>query len=103
MNHHDSKCGPGPAAAVSRFAAGASSRNRNLRNRIVEWAGAGVLLSLLAATGCSVHYDVLLNNGDAFTAYSKPMPDGHGRLVFKNKDGEQVSVSEHRVLEIRAK
>jgi len=57
---------------------------------------------LIATAGCSVHYDVLLNNGDSFTAYSKPKPDGRGRYVFKNKEGELMSVSQHRVLEIRA-
>lgn len=65
-------------------------------------AGLGLLL-LLAATGCSVHYDVLLNNGGTVTAYSKPKPDGRGRLAFKNEAGEEVSVSELKVIEIRAK
>lgn len=61
------------------------------------------LLLILALAGCSVHYDVLLNNGGTVTAYSKPKPDGHGRLVFKNEVGEKVSVSELRVIEIKAK
>jgi hypothetical protein len=57
----------------------------------------------LAGPGCSVHYDILLNNGATVTAFSKPKPDGQGLLRFKNEAGEEVAVKEIRVIEIRAK
>lgn len=57
----------------------------------------------LVGAGCSVHYDILLNNGATITAFSKPKPDGQGLLRFRNETGEEVAVKQIRVIEIRAK
>jgi len=88
--------------ACTKCPAGTSFRRRKWFVTVALNACAGGLL-VLALAGCATRYDILLNNGATIAAYSKPVRDGHGRLIFKNEVGEKVSVNEVRVIEIKAK
>jgi len=62
-----------------------------------------LLLLLLAASGCAMHYDItVLPIGSVIRAASKPKLSEDGYYVFKDALGQEVRINRVRVRKIEA-
>ena len=61
-----------------------------------------ILLIALGTSGCALHYDLTLSNGEIIRATTKPKLNDRGYYVFKIASGQALQVNQLRVRMIEA-
>ncbi len=61
-----------------------------------------ILLIIMAGSGCALHYDLTLYNGDKIRATTKPTLNERGCYVFEIGPGQEVQINRGRVRKIEA-
>ncbi len=61
-----------------------------------------ILLIALGTSGCTLHYDLTLSNGDMIRATTKPKLNDRGYYVFKIASGQEMKINKLRVRVIEA-
>ena len=77
--------------------------NQNTRPKRWPALRGALLLSVLMGllTGCALHYDMTLQNGDVIRAKTKPKLD-HGFYVYKDLAGKEREINAMRIRQIEA-